>query len=118
MDAVRVQQLQLRPSQRLGGLDAVAHDRGVHLVHHARRGGVVDFPLRGDDTARAGAEERPSQTDEPFHLFVNRVGPKAFEASLEDLKGAGPVAENMDLYQDWERVGMYVLERGEGECAV
>ena len=65
-----------------------------------------------------GFYEKERQENEAFHKFVNRVGPKAFEPILEDLKGAGPVAENMDLYQDWERVGMYVLERGEGECAV
>jgi len=62
--------------------------------------------------------EEHREENEPFHRFVNRVGPKAFEPVLEDLKVAGPVAENLDLYQDWERVGMYVLERGEGECAV
>jgi sulfite reductase beta subunit-like hemoprotein len=62
--------------------------------------------------------EEQRQENEPFHQFVNRVGPPAFEPVLADLKGAGPVAENMDLYQDWERVGLYKLERGEGECAV
>src|SRR5207247_510003 len=32
-----------------------------------------------------GYYEQNRQTEEPFHLFVNRVGPKAFELVLEDL---------------------------------
>ena len=58
------------------------------------------------------------QEEETFTAFVDRVGYPAFEELLADLRGAGPVAENLDLYQDWERVGMYKMERGEGECAV
>jgi len=58
------------------------------------------------------------QQDEPFHLFVDRVGLKAFETVLADLRGATPMADNLDLYQDWERMEIYKLERGEGECAV
>ncbi len=55
---------------------------------------------------------------EGFDDFVDRVGHPAFEAALAGFRGAGPVAENMALYEDWERSGLYVLERGEGECAI
>ncbi|MSQ14914.1 MAG: nitrite/sulfite reductase [Dehalococcoidia bacterium] len=58
------------------------------------------------------------QEGEPFNKFVDRVGYKAFEDVLSVFKGAGPVSENIELYQDWERMGLYQLERGEGECAV
>ncbi|MBI2886960.1 MAG: nitrite/sulfite reductase [Chloroflexi bacterium] len=58
------------------------------------------------------------QDGESFDDFVDRVGFPAFEGILTGLKGVGPVAENLELYQDWERSGLYALERGEGECAV
>jgi hypothetical protein len=28
------------------------------------------------------------------------------------------IAQDSDLYYDWDRTNLYVLERGEGECAV
>ena len=55
---------------------------------------------------------------EEFNDFVDRIGHTAFEELLADLRPVGPVQENLELYQDWERSGLYKLERGEGECAV
>ena len=65
-----------------------------------------------------GLYQSQRQDNEPFYAFVDRVGLKPIEEALADLRGAGPVADNLDLYQDWERVGLYKVERGEGECAV
>lgn len=56
--------------------------------------------------------------DEPFDKFVDRIGFKPFEDILAPFKGVGPVSDNLELYEDWERMGFYKLERGEGECAV
>ncbi|MBM2826754.1 MAG: nitrite/sulfite reductase, partial [Dehalococcoidia bacterium] len=58
------------------------------------------------------------QNDEPFYAFVDRVGLKPIEEVLADLRPVGAVEENLDIYQDWERMGLYKVERGEGECAV
>jgi sulfite reductase beta subunit-like hemoprotein len=57
--------------------------------------------------------------DEEFNAFVDRVGTKQLEGLLTDL--ALPPAfslDGMNEFIDWERDGLYVLERGEGECAV
>ena len=56
---------------------------------------------------------------EAFNAFFDRVGVAPFEAAVQDLTitpefGAGNIQE----FVDWEREGLYVLERGEGECAV
>ncbi|MEK7215080.1 MAG: nitrite/sulfite reductase [Chloroflexota bacterium] len=58
------------------------------------------------------------QDGETFNRFVDRVGYPAFEELLADLRPVGTIADNVELYQDWERAGLYKLERGEGECAV
>ena len=56
---------------------------------------------------------------ELFRDFVERVGTAVFEPML---KGLGDVPElnrdSLDQYIDWEKTVKYVLERGEGECAV
>ena len=56
---------------------------------------------------------------ERFNDFLDRVG-------LEELTGVATRAQEVgyeaegggEMYFDWERVSQYVLERGEGECAV
>ena len=61
---------------------------------------------------RAGDGER-------FNDFLDRVG-------LEELTGVAARAQEVghesegggEMYFDWERTNQYVLERGEGECAV
>ncbi|MCH8199924.1 MAG: nitrite/sulfite reductase [Chloroflexi bacterium] len=56
---------------------------------------------------------------EEFNAFVERVGPETFTAAIDDLKVAPEFSmEAMQEFIDWERDGLYVLERGEGECAV
>ena len=59
------------------------------------------------------------QDGESFNGFLDRVG-------VEELTGVAAKAQESaaskevggDLYVDWERTNNYVLERGEGECAV
>jgi hypothetical protein len=47
------------------------------------------------------------------------VGAKPFEAAVQDLTVTPKFAtDNFQEFIDWEREGLYVLERGEGECAV
>lgn len=62
--------------------------------------------------------ESQRQEGEKFDAFVDRVGHASFEPLLTDLRDTGTVETNFNLYEDWERQGFYVLERGEGECAV
>jgi sulfite reductase (ferredoxin) len=62
----------------------------------------------------AGREE-----GEPFNAFAARVGPKAFEDAVREL--ALPVEfglQTMEHFIDWERKVPFVVQRGEGECAV
>ena len=65
-------------------------------------------------TRVVGFYEGKREQDETFDDFVDRIGHSAFEPLLSDLRGVGPVAENLALYEDWERIGLYKLERGEG----
>ncbi len=59
------------------------------------------------------------QDGEEFNAYVDRVGIPPFEAAVKDLT-VTPVFKTDDFQEfiDWERDGLYVLERGEGECAV
>jgi sulfite reductase beta subunit-like hemoprotein len=56
---------------------------------------------------------------EAFHGFAQRVGAGAFEARVKDL--TMPIdfsLENMSYFIDFNREGPFVVQRGEGECAV
>jgi sulfite reductase beta subunit-like hemoprotein len=56
---------------------------------------------------------------EPFRAFVDRVGVPEFEALVKDL--TMPIEfnlENMNYFIDFNREGPFVVQRGEGECAV
>ena len=56
---------------------------------------------------------------EAFNAFFDRVGVGPFEAAVQDLTITPEFgSENIQEFVDWEREGLYVLERGEGECAV
>ena len=56
---------------------------------------------------------------EPFSDFFARVGKQEFEDALADLKLPPEFStETMPMFIDWAREGLYLLERGEGECAV
>ena len=57
--------------------------------------------------------------DEPFKDFVERVGVGEFESLLVDFKEVPELnRDTIDQYMDWDKTIKYVLERGEGECAV
>ena len=56
---------------------------------------------------------------EEFNDFFDRVGKAPFEEAVKDLTLPPEFSiQTMDEFIDWEREGLYVLERGEGECAV
>lgn len=58
------------------------------------------------------------QEGEEFNMFVDRVGLNEFEKLIKDL--SIPVKyddEHKHEFIDWNRTGLYKLERGEGECA-
>lgn len=59
------------------------------------------------------------QDGEAFNAFFDRVGVKPFEDAVQDLTVTPAFStDNIQEFVDWEREGLYVLERGEGECAV
>jgi sulfite reductase (ferredoxin) len=56
---------------------------------------------------------------EEFNDTVDRLGHKRFEDAIRDLTLAPDFTpETTSEFVDWERDILYVLERGEGECAV
>jgi sulfite reductase beta subunit-like hemoprotein len=63
--------------------------------------------------------EADRQDGEEFNAFAGRVGTKTFEEEVRDL--AMPVEfglDTMDQFIDWQRKVPFVVQRGEGECAV
>ena len=61
---------------------------------------------------RAGDSER-------FNDFLDRVGLEELTSVAARAQEVGHEAEGGgEMYFDWERTNQYVLERGEGECAV
>ncbi|MFB3119763.1 MAG: hypothetical protein ACE1Y2_04470, partial [Stenotrophomonas maltophilia] len=56
---------------------------------------------------------------EGFNQFLDRVGLEEVTEVASQAAQVSQTAEpGSDLYFDWERTNAYVLERGEGECAV
>ena len=56
---------------------------------------------------------------EIFHAYFNRVGAKHLESAIADLALPGDFTEeNKSMFIDWTKLELYVMERGEGECAV
>ena len=63
--------------------------------------------------------EEQRQNGEEFNDTVDRIGPKVFEDAIRDLTVAPAFSvDTVEEFMDWERDVIYVLERGEGECAV
>ena len=57
--------------------------------------------------------------EEIFRDFAARIGPESFEPLLAEFKEIPELnRESLDMYIDWSKTVKYVLERGEGECAV
>ena len=63
--------------------------------------------------------QRERKDGEEFNDYFDRVGADPFVAAAKDLTLPPEFGEeNLPMFIDWEREGLYVLERGEGECAV
>ncbi len=63
--------------------------------------------------------ESERRDGEEFNAFVDRVGPREFEAQVKDL--TLPIEfglENMNYFIDWTKSSPFEVVRGEGECAV
>ncbi len=59
------------------------------------------------------------QDGEAFNTFLDRVGVEELTSVAAAVQESAASKEvGGDLYVDWERTNNYVLERGEGECAV
>ena len=59
------------------------------------------------------------QAGESFNGFLDRVGVAEVTAvAARAQEKAGAAESGGEMYIDWERTNAYVLERGEGECAV
>ena len=72
---------------------------------------AVERLVRLYEAERAGGEE--------FNAYFGRVGKQHFEDALRDLTLPPEFSlDTMNEFIDWERDRIYVLERGEGECAV
>ena len=64
-------------------------------------------------------EENRGDDDEPFNTYNERQGKAYFDNLLSDLSLPPEFSdENREHFVDWDRDRLYVLERGEGECAV
>jgi sulfite reductase beta subunit-like hemoprotein len=56
---------------------------------------------------------------EEFNATFDRIGAEAFEVAVRDLTLPGDfIDENKNMFIDWNRLELYELQRGEGECAV
>jgi sulfite reductase beta subunit-like hemoprotein len=63
--------------------------------------------------------ERDRNPGEEFNAFFDRVGNVPFEKEIEDLTLPGDFTDdNRGMFIDWNRLDLYQLQRGEGECAV
>ncbi|MBI2166255.1 MAG: nitrite/sulfite reductase [Chloroflexi bacterium] len=56
--------------------------------------------------------------EETFFAFVQRVGLEVFRERLAELAQVPPPSKDIWNFIDWDSTRMYILERGEGECAV
>ena len=63
-------------------------------------------------------EENREADDETFNEYVDRHDKPYFDGLLADLALPPEFEEERDHFVDWDRDRLYVLERGEGECAV
>ena len=56
---------------------------------------------------------------EEFKDFVLRMGKKNFEPIFQGFKETRELdRESLPAYMDWDKTAKYMLERGEGECAI
>ncbi len=63
--------------------------------------------------------EAEREEGEPFNPFAERVGPKRFEDEVRELAMPAEFGiQTMDQFIDWTKKVPFVVQRGEGECAV
>ena len=56
---------------------------------------------------------------EAFNDCFDRIGASPFEAAVKELTLPGDfIDENKNMFIDWNRLELYELQRGEGECAI
>ncbi|MCB9486101.1 MAG: nitrite/sulfite reductase [Thermoflexaceae bacterium] len=66
-----------------------------------------------------GVYEAQRQPGEVFNATFDRIGPTPFEAAVQDLALPGEFTDdNQGMFMDWGKLDLYVLQRGEGECAI
>ena len=63
-------------------------------------------------------EEKREADDESFNEYVDRHDRLYFDGLLKDLALPPEYDDEPEHFVDWDRDRLYVLERGEGECAV
>ena len=72
---------------------------------------AIERIVRHYETRREDGEE--------FNEFFDRVGKASFEEALNSLTLPPEYSQDSEAtFIDWERDSLYVLERGEGECAI
>jgi sulfite reductase beta subunit-like hemoprotein len=113
-------------SYRVGKLEVPCYDvfiGGVgyqsvdHYATRVTRVSAKKAHLAIDKVLQIYTAERNAD-NESFVEFVERVGPKYFEAPLEEFKWVGSLAEDSEAYIDWGHTDLFEVIRGEGECAV
>jgi sulfite reductase beta subunit-like hemoprotein len=66
-----------------------------------------------------GLYERERHTGETFVDYFDRVGTGVFEKEIADLTLPGEFSDdNRSMFIDWNRIELYQVQRGEGECAI
>lgn len=76
---------------------------------------------RGPDAVQrfVALYERDRQEGEAFNDFFDRVGAAPFQDSIQDLAIPGEFSDDNEvMFMDWGKSALYVMQRGEGECAV
>ena len=64
-------------------------------------------------------KEHRQSDQESFNQFLDRVGTEELTlVAAEAQQSIDSIEAGSEFYYDWERTVQYVLERGEGECAV
>lgn len=66
-----------------------------------------------------GLYERDRGAGETFVEYFDRVGTGVFEKEIADLTLPGEFSDdNRSMFIDWNRIELYQVQRGEGECAI
>ena len=66
-----------------------------------------------------GLYERDRRAGETFVDYFDRVGTGVFEKEIADLTLPGDFSDdNRSMFIDWNRIELYQVQRGEGECAI